>query len=95
MRIHWEYVAVLWEASCENVDGSWVHSSSIRVWRPDRDVEERPGDSRVSVLNDLGAEGWELATETIEQTSIAFGARGYTDVGYPVAIRWTLKRPKV
>lgn len=44
------------------------------------------------LLNEFGAEGWELVSETVLDTTIVTSQIGWPKAGTPIEIRWTLKR---
>jgi hypothetical protein len=59
------------------------------------DYEEDTGARTVKIqdlLNEFGAEGWELISETILDTTIVGNHAGWSKIGTPVEIRWILKR---
>ncbi|WP_217925103.1 hypothetical protein [Miltoncostaea oceani] len=51
--------------------------------------------SRVEFMNALGAEGWELVSETVDEVWVGAERRGITGgVSTPVRTCWTFKRPR-
>jgi hypothetical protein len=85
-------------------EGRWAYKEDIYVWLPGaekavhhpvRDTEDETvsGPNRLDVLNELGAEGWELVDR--ESTGSAAGktAYGWSEGSWPITIVWTLKRP--
>lgn len=46
----------------------------------------------VDVLNELGAEGWELVSHVVRGSSMG-QSLGHETTGYPIQIQWLLKRP--
>lgn len=85
----WEYVTITYEATARSL--GWDLKYSIR--RSDCDSpEERSATNSLQLLNELGAEGWELVSETIYRTGLVSGG-DLKDVGAATMIVWTLKRP--
>jgi hypothetical protein len=48
--------------------------------------------SFLGLLNEFGAEGWEMITETTPESTIISEQYGWHQVGVPVYYRWLLKR---
>src|SRR5690349_19793073 len=74
---------------------TWTTSFSIA--KPDgstESVEAGEGFSFLVLLNELGAEGWDLVSETVRKTTITAGALGWNDVGTPISIVYTFKRER-
>jgi hypothetical protein len=79
-------------------DPAWIYSQEFYVRRPGATEPEEifDGDSGAaphfsSILNELGAEGWELVG--FESSSNRVGkSLGWSEVGYPVARNWVFKR---
>ena len=71
-----------------------VWSREFVIWRPDGDRERRPDGpgALVALLDELGAAGWELASESTLRTAVTSDAAG-DDMGVPALVRWTFKRP--
>lgn len=44
------------------------------------------------LLNEYGAQGWELVSETVLDTTIVSNHAGWAKLGTPIEIRWILKR---
>lgn len=44
------------------------------------------------LLAEFGAQGWELLSETVLDTTIVSNHGGWSQVGTPIQIRWILKR---
>lgn len=102
----WEYMAIHWLYSSRFVPGSapdkeeqqWRGEYFLR--RPGAEIEthlqhdfgEEPKVSFLDLLAELGAEGWELVSETALSAAAVTGTHGWSDVGMPIEIRWTLKR---
>ncbi|GGR98408.1 hypothetical protein GCM10010169_48730 [Micromonospora fulviviridis] len=51
-------------------------------------VEKRYPD----LLNELGAEGWELSTVSVLDTVVSTNRAGFQNAGMPVSLSWTFKR---
>ena len=68
------------------------------IFRPGEPVQSRTYDASESsalgfeLLNELGAEGWELVNTVIERSTVA-AAQGYDTTGAPIATTHTFKRP--
>jgi hypothetical protein len=101
----WEYMSVLWFYSTKKLETA---PEVLRTWRgkyliyrmgeePEervqfdgRDYEEKA--SFLEVANELGTEGWELATETVLSNTVLSEKLGWSEVGDPIEIRWIFKR---
>lgn len=102
MRTRWEYLTVSWNlaATPPTVAGEgWKLEGAIQVSRPGSGgVETRRYDASQSstlaydVLNELGADGWELVSHVIERSTVA-PAQGYQTAGVPIASTQIFKRP--
>lgn len=76
----------------------WIYKEEFRIRRPGTTESEQLHSGNTgstphfsSVLNDLGAEGWELVG--FEATASRVGKYlGWSEVGYPVARNWVFKR---
>ncbi|HWM54723.1 MAG TPA: hypothetical protein VNO20_04975 [Solirubrobacterales bacterium] len=44
------------------------------------------------LLAEFGAQGWELVSETVQDTAVVGNQHGWPEVGTPIQIRWTMKR---
>ena len=98
----WEYLVVAWNLTATPptaASEAWGLVGSFQISRPGAEgVETRTYDAtRVStvafdLLNELGAEGWELATHVVERSTVT-QAQGYETVGVPVASTQIFKRP--
>ena len=108
MRQKWEYLILDWIYSVENLPSTpagrnqYAYTSDLHIWRPGaEEADIRPlwssTDSSVSgnvldVLNELGAEGWEIATHVISDTILGPKDK-WAEVGYPIRTQRILKRP--
>ena len=45
------------------------------------------------LLNELGADGWELVSHTIERSTVSAAQEGYQTAGFPIATAQIFKRP--
>ncbi|MFG1652932.1 hypothetical protein ACGFIE_23670 [Micromonospora sp. NPDC049275] len=65
-----------------------------KVRRPGaKESEEFPVEKQYAeLLNELGAEGWELSTALILDTVVSTNGAGFKNAGVPVSISWTFKR---
>ena len=80
----------------------WHQTHTFFIWRPgSKKAEERAGWSTdndkpggaLPVLNELGAEGWELVDRSTVSSSSGSSRLGWAGAAWPVEIIWTLKRP--
>jgi hypothetical protein len=102
MRTRWEYLTVSWNlvATAPTVQGEgWKLEGALQVSRPaGSGVETRRYDASQSstlaydLLNELGAEGWELVSHVVERSTVA-PAQGYETAGVPIATMQVFKRP--
>lgn len=105
MTERWEYMVFDWSYVTRfKSDGSRGNSqewrSELGIRKPGMDREERlhhdygeePVFSLLDVLNEFGAEGWELTTETVLATAAVVDTHGWSDAGLPIEMRWTLRR---
>lgn len=94
---------MVWRYStAKKADEKRTWRQELTITRPGQDGETRlvwtspPTDeaktSTLDVLNDLGAEGWELVTETVLDSEIFSRLHGWESVGSPVLMRYLLKR---
>jgi len=102
MSFRWTY-AIAPQAGTVESERKWAYKEDIYIWHPGAEkAEHRPvrdsADSRISgprpldVLNELGAEGWELVETSV--TGSAVGPKyGWDEASFPVERGWTLKRP--
>ena len=102
MSTRWEYLVLAWAMTATPPDASsdaWRLDASFHIFRPGAaSAETRSYDgSQAStlgfeLLNELGAEGWELVSSTVERTAVA-PAQGYQTAGVPIATTQIFKRP--
>ena len=106
MRERWEYLTVVWVYSAKKLSQDpakheFAFKKDLFIWHPGAgEADVRPlwssADADVvgnclDVLNELGAEGWELVTEVVMDSTV--GPReDWGEVGYPVRQRWLFKR---
>jgi hypothetical protein len=91
----WEYLSLVWTSHFSySPTAGGSTESRFKVSRPGSDdPEERPGSDRViDILNELGAEGWELTTMEV-QANIVGKSQGWSEAGRPVRRVWMFKRP--
>jgi hypothetical protein len=100
-RVRWEYLTVSWNlvATPPALQGeAWKLEGALQVARPGGGVETRRYDASQSttlafdLLNELGAEGWELISHVVERSTVA-PAQGYETAGVPIASMQIFKRP--
>ena len=92
----WEYLRLHYIVTLERpqaLSRTWKIEYHIR--RAGLPEETRPGDDVVFVdlLDELGRDGWELIAEHVIETGIFTPVRGVDNVGQPVSMVWTFKRP--
>ncbi len=89
----WEQKFELW---WPGADKSEIIGKSVHIWNPGNKPDEldsvAEGITKLSgVLNTLGAEGWELISETVRSTAVNSGD-GYAATGRPVSFSYLFKR---
>lgn len=96
----WEYLIVDWQLDAEPFRQTWRYDLVLRVRSQDGQTTEHrhpyplDGDPTVRLLNDLGAEGWEMVTACLTENAIAGSARrGHVPASYPTGFSWQFKRP--
>jgi hypothetical protein len=98
MSTQWEYLLVLWQGpnlATEGAGDTQKEEAGYQITRPNTKTEKVPADIRLSrLLNDLGAEGWELVSHTILRSVIFSKSLGWSNVGGPIEMAWTFKRPQ-
>jgi hypothetical protein len=101
MSTRWEYLVVAWNltASAPTAPGeAWRLEGVFQISRPGAVVETRrydgaqPSALGFELLNDLGAEGWEMISSVVERSTVA-PAQGYQTAGVPIASTQVFKRP--
>jgi hypothetical protein len=106
MTERWEYMSVIWVNSVEEVSRDPVKygwANDLYIWRPGAEEAERlpewssrdksvTGPSELDVLNELGAEGWELVGREVLDSVVGKLSSGWSEGGFPVRTRATLKR---
>jgi hypothetical protein len=98
----WEYLALSWSMTAtppESASDAWRLEAAFHIFRPGATTAEtrtydgsQPSTLGFELLNELGAEGWEMVSSVIERTAIA-PAQGYQTAGVPVATTQIFKRP--
>jgi len=107
MTDQWEYMSISWTHNAKLLPGpaddrKWAFKEDFWIWHPGAETaEHRPlrdtqdedvsGTDILEILNELGAEGWELIGETLRE-SAAGKRRGWPEAAYPIVRQWTLKR---
>ena len=99
MRTAWEYLLVVWVYSTNfatkgpNESQTWDRAYWVYAPGPE-EPEKLPADlDWAAFVNKLGAEGWELVAERLQQSVVMPQSLGWIDVGTPVKVVWTSKRP--
>ncbi|HET7444711.1 MAG TPA: hypothetical protein VFJ57_08640 [Solirubrobacterales bacterium] len=105
----WEYMTISWVYTREwnftpPDPGRTIWKSQFYIYRPGAGTETRLGNDSdnpeaqttwyLEVLQEFGAEGWELVGETVIDTVLITEENGWKSKGIPAHIRWTLKRPQ-
>jgi hypothetical protein len=90
----WDYLTLTWMHSATGTGDAVQYESKWVVREARAGVEtQRPADEAlVDVLADLGKDGWELVTETI-QSYAQVAKTGFPTATTPLRVRWILKRP--
>jgi hypothetical protein len=97
MTPRWEYLLASWQSTTNYYSKA---SHEAQTWesvywltRPDVEPEKLNGEVKWSaLLNELGAEGWEMVSESVRRSVVHAHALGWTNAGAPIEIRWTFKR---
>jgi len=102
MRTRWEYLVVAWNLTATPPAGagdSWRLDGAFQISRPNvQGVEIRRYDGSQAttlgydLLNELGADGWELVSSVVDRSTVA-PAQGYQTAGVPIASTQIFKRP--
>ena len=102
MRTRWEYLVVSWNLTATppgDASEAWTLEGAFDISRPGvSGVETRRYDGGQAstlgfeLLNELGADGWELVSNTVERSTVA-PAQGYQTAGFPIATAQIFKRP--
>ena len=98
----WEYLVVAWNLTATPPapgEANWRLDGAFQISRPGvQGAQTRRYDGATpttlgfDLLNELGAEGWELVSNVVERTAVA-PAQGYQTAGVPVATTQIFKRP--
>ena len=102
MSVRWEYLVLSWAMTAtppDAVSNDWRLEASFHIFRPGAVTAEtrtydgtQPSTLGFELLNELGAEGWELVSNVVERTAVA-PAQGYQTAGVPIATTQIFKRP--
>lgn len=102
MSARWEYLVLSWAMTATPPDAmsdEWRLEASFHIFRPGALSAEtrtydgtQPSTLGFELLNELGAEGWELVSNVVERTAVA-PAQGYQTAGVPIATTQIFKRP--
>ena len=102
MSTRWEYLVISWNMTATppaSPSEEWRLEGAYHIARPGAvGVETRRYDGAHSstlafeLLNEFGAEGWELVSNVVERTTLA-PAQGYQTAGVPIASTQIFKRP--
>jgi hypothetical protein len=94
----WEYVVVEWNIKATPDEGivvpGWTYEWAWSAMYGEGRREELGANELGldTVLNRMGATGWELVSEVVYERA-AGRSRGYDHAGFPICIRYTMKRP--
>lgn len=99
----WEYLNVVWIYKRTTVKvETYKWTQTYWIYRPGVEGEERfawssEDTAKVKVtfndlLNELGSEGWELASESVLDSVVFSSKHGVEMVGTPLRMRWNFKR---
>jgi hypothetical protein len=101
MSTRWEYLVLSWAMTATPPDATsdaWRLEASFHIFRPGAAVAEtRTYDGALAstlgfqLMNELGAEGWELVSSVVERSAVA-PAQGYQTAGVPIATTQIFKR---
>jgi hypothetical protein len=104
MTTRWEYLVVAWTLTATppaTAADAWNLQGAFHVSRPGvSGAETRTYDGAQSstlmfdLLNEFGADGWELVSNVVERSTVA-PAQGYQTAGVPIASTQIFKRPVV
>ena len=102
MSTRWEYLVVAWSLTATppaSAADAWRLDGTFQISRPGvPGAEARRYDGSQAtalgfdLLNELGAEGWELVSNTVERSTVS-AAQGYQTAGVPIAWTQIFKRP--
>ena len=102
MSARWEYLVLSWAMTATPPDAmsdEWRLEASFHIFRPGALSAEtrtydgtQPSTLGFELLNELGADGWELVSNVVERTAVA-PAQGYQTAGVPIATTQIFKRP--
>jgi hypothetical protein len=89
MTTRWEYAVLAFAYDLK--DEAWI--GKWYVWWPGKTVaDERSSDVFLTaMLNELGAQGWELTSSYVHSSAVVPG-HGLQEIGTPVEMRWLFKR---
>jgi hypothetical protein len=104
--VRWEYMSVSYRYTREWVfpPGETVWKCWFDIYKPGKGTETRRStDSSdpdlkdsiwwLDLLQEFGAEGWELVGETIQSWVVVDEENGWRNKRVPTHIRWSFKRP--
>jgi hypothetical protein len=105
LSLRWEYASVSWAfyrplAESELKNLQWT--KEITISRPGREKESRiewtegSGDTGADLsaaFGELGAEGWELVSETVRDVGLSGDYFGWSTASRPISVFARFKRP--
>ena len=102
MSVRWEYLTVAWSLTATPPvppAEAWGFAGTFQISRPGvSGTETRTYDAALvsnaafDLLNELGADGWELVSNVVERSAVT-AAQGYQTVGVPITSTQIFKRP--
>jgi len=102
VRVRWEYLVVAWSLTATPPvppSEAWAFVGTFQISRPGvSGAEIRTYDAALvstmasDLLNELGADGWELVSNVVERSAVT-SAQGYQTVGVPITSNQIFKRP--
>ena len=102
MSVRWEYLVVAWSLTATPPAPpaeAWGFTGTFHISRPGvAGAETRTYDAALAstmafdLLNELGADGWELVSNVVERSAVT-SAQGYQTVGVPITSTQIFKRP--
>jgi hypothetical protein len=97
MKQRWEYLVVFYQETTQiDTAGNRTWNNSYHVIHPEANkTGTRSADTATwaALLNEFGSEGWELISDSTVDTTVVGHKNGWMDVGVPIRMMFTFKRP--
>ncbi len=102
--VSWSWTAARKAIEEQTPGSTFRFNETFYLWRPGAseaevrlaystdDPDTRRKTTIMDILNELGAEGWELVTSVVTKSTVG-PMDGWETAGYPITRGWTLKRP--